>query len=186
MLAAKAPINLKGHKRAPECTIELKKSSQGSRVNITYEFEKAHVGAPCCCLAPLLPAALRKLLNGNIRPMWKDQMMERGYPDLAQQAATRMQAACKGFGVRRGEARRQLQTLNKTEDEEDDGTADDNPSVATRPNRGGAVRFAAESSDDDTFKKFSRNQKEAIYGPGESQKPKPAHSQTMASRPTRG
>ena len=77
--AKRTPFKLKGFRRAPECTIELRQNGVGTQCEISYVFEHSEVMIPCCCLAPLTPLAIRFLLVRSLQRIWTDLMLDRGY-----------------------------------------------------------------------------------------------------------
>lgn len=77
--ATKVPVMLTAHSRCPECTIELKSDGVGSSCEITYVFEGSRVMVPLCCLAPLLPYAMRMIFMRRLQENVINGMIDRGY-----------------------------------------------------------------------------------------------------------
>ena len=47
---------------------------------VAYTFEKSAVMIPCCCLGPVVPAAMRWMLSRNLAAGLTDAMVDKGYP----------------------------------------------------------------------------------------------------------
>jgi len=96
----------------------------GTSVDISYTFEGAEVMFPCCCLAPLTPAAIRYVLVRSLQGVWTDLMFDRGYSDRYEAMATRLQAWTKGMAERRAHRRtmkeREKASRGLEDDEEDE------------------------------------------------------------------
>jgi len=115
-------------KKPPICTIELQqaKTWSGSTMAVSWDYEYVSCMNPCCCLGPVVPCLLQTFVSRSLlKPdnVFKDQMVDRGYPDLNEQSATRLQALAKAFAVRRAEARRKANKPVYDNDDDDDDDA---------------------------------------------------------------
>jgi len=72
-------------------------------VTILYEFEYSTFLKPLCCLGSCVPRLVQIIMEGALKKTWCSQMEDRGYESLADISATRLQAACRAYSMRRAE-----------------------------------------------------------------------------------
>ncbi|KAL1525755.1 hypothetical protein AB1Y20_020599 [Prymnesium parvum] len=96
-------VSMTSNKRVPECCIALRKSARGSTVEITYEYEQLTALCPLYFIGPWIARGLQFILQRKVEKMLSIQMESRGYTSRLEVSATRLQAACASFMVRRVE-----------------------------------------------------------------------------------
>jgi len=103
---------------SPEMTIELVEvAGAGTEVQVSYEFSRIELPRSLCCLAPVAPSLLRRMMAHSLPGQWHESMQQRGHATLQAQdvAATRMQAIAKGRSSRKNvlEGQTQAPTSSK-------------------------------------------------------------------------
>ena len=81
-LESSTRLNLLDGRHLPEFGVVLEGGEMGTLVTMRYNFSRAEMQGPLCCLASCLPALLRWHLHASVGAVWHLEMVRRGYLPL--------------------------------------------------------------------------------------------------------
>lgn len=82
-LSSSTRLNLLGDGvNLPEFGVRLEGGASGTLVTMTYNFARAELSGPLCCIASCMSSVLKWHMNGSIAGVWHIEMVRRGYVPL--------------------------------------------------------------------------------------------------------
>jgi hypothetical protein len=75
-----------GEGGGPEYTLQLDADRMGTRVTMSYWFDRVSIEGWLCLVTPCMPAVLHRTLLSRSQVVWEADMLRRGYEPTTEEA----------------------------------------------------------------------------------------------------